>query len=92
METLGFLDVLLEQGGLGCWHPPGDVPAILPELVFEIGAEPDGGLAVGRGMLAVFFSESAWPHGGDRGEFIQQGLPERMVGIGRLFHGSSKNA
>jgi hypothetical protein len=86
MEPFRFFDIELEGGGLGGGHPPADIAAILPHLVFEVGPQPHGAMSGGGGTFAVFFGDGAGPHGGDSGDLIQQGLPEWTVGLGGCVH------
>jgi hypothetical protein len=83
IKALRIGDVLTEQGDFMSRHTPAQIAPLLPTLMFEVGTEADGALAIGGRHFAVFFGESAALHGGDSREIAQQSL---MLGWDKVSH------
>jgi len=80
-EPFGVVDVLAQLGGLIRRHAATHIAAILPHLVFEVGANSLGCFTVFAGSLAPFLGQSAWQHGGDVSDLAQE---DAASGFGRM--------
>lgn len=73
LEAVEVADVLAQGPGLAGRHAAGLVAAVLPDLEFVIGAEPDLP-AAGALSLEVLFGDRAPAHQCDGAEFLKDGF------------------